>query len=271
MDEKPRQVGTEPVSDLNVLAQKIAALAAVDEVFEAGARVVSRAGQPAPVAAILREIDDTILERNLEFAAGENTVNLIISGRRLRGVLSASPTPKDASSVIGHMLSRDEPDVLSATCELLHTLFDLQTEVTVKSLPPEPFGKGGDRGISARSLAEIWQIDLDETPQPPMVRFLAANVGAISAMLHVSDGETVANSGDSDALETIWDTQVLAFQKSQKAYRTADDGPQLICLEGALADDTAAAFALAGDDVALIAYQPDHLAAMLASWHAITG
>ena len=194
-----------------------------------------------------------------------------VSGRRLRGVLSASPTPKDASSVIGHMLSRDEPDVLSATCELLHTLFDLQTEVTVKSLPPEPFGKGGDRGISARSLAEIWQIDLDETPQPPMVRFLAANVGAISAMLHVSDGETVANSGDSDALETIWDTQVLAFQKSQKAYRTADDGPQLICLEGALADDTAAALALAGDDVALIAYQPDHLAAMLASWHAITG
>ncbi len=259
------------MSELNALAQKLNALTTTREVFDAGDRVISKSGVPAPINAILNEIDNTILERNLAFTTDSSTINLIVSGRRLRGFLTVSPDVPNAVPVLGQTLARDVPDVVQAASKLLSELCASASWMTVRSLPPEPFGSGGDRGISARGLADLWQVEMDETPQPPMARFLGSNATAMAAMMHVSYGHVVSSSGDIDALQSIWDTQVAAFRKSHKQHLNPDDGPQLICLEGALDNGMAAALAVCGGDVALIAYQPDHLGAMLASWRALTG
>jgi hypothetical protein len=252
------------MSDHAELAQKISALAAKDTVFEAGARVISTGGEPNPVSAILNEIDDTILERNLEIRADDAVVNLIVSGRRLRGIAGAS---SGADGVLGQVLSREEPEVVAAVFAVLSELCGQAQRLTARYLPPTAFGKDGERGISVKGLAELWQLDLDETPKPPMERFLRANRAAAVAMLHMRDGELQSSAGDVAALQSILDKQLAEFRASQ----SYGSGTQLICLEGAFSDGTAAALAIHNDDVAVIAYQPAHLGALHASWRAILG
>lgn len=250
------------MNDLADLAQKISALAAKDTVFEAGARVISSGGAPNAIGAILNEIDDTILERDLEVSADGATINLIVSGRRLRGIAAASTGGED---VLGHVLSREEPEVVAAAFALLSEICGDAGRVTVRYLQPRPFGKGGERGISAKGLADLWQVDLDETPKPPMERFLSANGPTAIAMIHMSDGAVKSSAGDVTALQSILDTQVADFRELQ----SLGSGAQLICLEGALSDGTAAALAIHEADIALIAYQPENLGALHASWRAI--
>ena len=255
------------MSDLNALAQKLAALISKGDVFDAGARVISQGGSPSPMAAILAEIDDTILERDLEFKSGSNTANVIVAGRRLRGIYAL--TPSTGNEAIGETISREEPETVQTTFTLLSDFFANADKLTVRSLPPEPFGKGGERGISARGLAELWQVEMDEAPKPPMERFLRANAQIIISLMHVSGGEIASTSGNFDALQTIWTTQVQEFRDKHKNALNGEDGPKLICLEGALDDGSSAALAVVDDDIALLAYQTEHLGALHASWRTI--
>lgn len=255
---------------LDTLARKLAALAKTDDVFEAGARTISVDGTPDPLTAILNEIDDTVLERTLEFKAGETTFALNVSGRRLRGVVFVQPAEKDTASVAGKVLMRDEPQVAQATLALLDSLCASAARVTVISKPPAPFGKGGDRGISAEGLSDLWQAQKPDVLQSPIPRFLTANAGGILAALHLNAGEVIATTGDVAALSTIWDTQVKAFRKMQRKHLSSTEGPQLFCFEGALGNGTAAALALAGDDIALVSYLPDDTGKLLSTWRAVT-
>ena len=59
------------MSDITALTEKLTALAADDEVFVEVARVISPKGGPSAVAAILKEIDATVLERTLVFHMGD--------------------------------------------------------------------------------------------------------------------------------------------------------------------------------------------------------
>lgn len=257
------------MSDLNSLAQKLAALATKGDIFDHGARVISRDGVPSPINALLDVIDETVLERRLDFAAGDAIVSLIAAGRRLRGLLAVSPASNGSSALIGATLSRQEPEVLEMVFAALSETLGTAPQLTVRSLPSEPFGTSGERGIAAIDLAQIWQINMNETPLPPMERFLQANQTVLSAVLHVSAGDVLTSHGDISELQSIWDTQVEAFLQSQEALPSHQDGPQLICLEGALEGDAAAALAVADDDVALLVYDPAQLAALHASWRAI--
>jgi hypothetical protein len=257
------------MSDLNALAQRIDALAAHDDVFEDGARVIAQGGTPAPLMAFLSVIDETVLERRLDFVADKSTISVIAAGRRLRGFLGVSTTTDDAADLIGATLSRQEPAILDKAFAVLSDVIAPAKHLAVRSLPAEPFGTTGERGVSASGLADIWQIDMDEAPLPPMSRFLRANEAAFTSVLHVSAGDILATEGDVAGLQSIWDTQVDTFLRAQKSLPSHKDGPKLICLEGALEGDDAAALALAGDDVALMVYDPAKLGALHASWQSI--
>lgn len=257
------------MSELNALVQKLAALTSGDDVFVGGARVISTGGHPAPLSAILAEIDNTILERDLEIKSDGSTANLIASGRRLRGIYAVTPSSDDA--VIGQIISREEPELTQAAAQLLTRLFGDADQLTVRSLPPEPFGKGGERGISARGLAELWEIQVDEAPKPPMENFLQANSNIIVSLMHVSNDEISSTVGNFETLQTIWKTQVSELRAQHENALSGEDGPKLICLEGALEDGTSAALALIDDELALFAYQTDKLGVLHASWRKIFG
>jgi len=255
------------MSDLNALTRKLAALTAGDAVFEASGRVIFDGDDSAPVASILREVDDTILERTLSFTAGKATINIIAAGRRMRGIESVSPHRDDA--MIGQVLLREEPERVQAVFELLQDLCGDAQKITVRSLPPEPFGKGGERGISAHGLADLWNIETEVVPKPPLEQFLAKNASVFSSLLHVRKGEVLSTSGDIAALQKIWSTQVQAFREAHNKTVKGEVDAQLICLDGAFDDGTSAAMALYEKDIALIAYEAEHFGTMQSSWQRI--
>ncbi len=255
------------MNDLNALAEKISALAAQDVVVSADGRAMEIDDSVSPVAAILREVNDTILERTLVFTSNAITVHAIAAGRRLRGILRV--TPEADAEIVGQILSREEPEAVQSAHELLESLFGDATGMTVQVLPAEPFGKGGERGISAHGLAELWGVDTTQEPKPPMDQFLGVNAGSFKSLLHVRKGEIMKTSGDFAKLQNIWNTQVQAFREAHSKVAKGEAGAQLICLDSAFDDGTSAAMALYEKDVAIIAYQSDHFGKMQSSWQRI--
>ena len=257
------------MSDLNALAQKLNALAAKDDQFDDGTRVISQGGVPAPLTAMLGVIDETVLERRLDFIIDGVIISVIAAGRRLRGLIAMTPTTADATALAGNTLSRQEPVALDSAFAVLSGTLGNASRLTVRSLPTEPFGAGGERGIAAVDLAQMWQINMDEAPLPPMARFLQSNEAYLSAVLHVCAGKVVTSDGDVAGLRQVWDTQVTAYLASTQRLANHEDGPQLVCLEGAFGDGSASAIAMCEDDVALIVYDAARLGMLHASWQSI--
>ena len=251
---------------MNALTEKLSALAAEDAVFVSGARVIAQDGGPVALAAILREIDVTVLERTLVFSIGEVSASLIVAGRRLRGLLSVAGHTDPA---IGQPLSREEPETLQAAGTLMAALCDKASRVTVRAEPMQPFGKGGDAGISAKGRAELWSIDLNAKPLPPVARFLTANATTLGGHILVSGTEVVESKGETEALQLIWDEQVMPLRKAQKAIVSKQAGAQMMCFDGPIGTGTAVAVATAGDDACICAFPSDQIPKLTASWQSI--
>jgi len=260
------------MSDIDALVATLSTLAGKDgESFAHGARVLSQGGTPEPVAAILNAVDDTVLERLLRLDVDGQQIDLIAAGRRLRGIHAAAGADAATQALFGKVLSREEPDVVTAIGEFLTAQCATAQRVSLQSLPPKPFGNGGERGISAAGLAQLWEVGLTAEALPPMRRFLAANANALTATMHVKDGEMQGLSGDYKTLQTIWNQQVIAFREAHAKFQANADEPALICLEGAIESGDAIALAIEGDDVALISCGPEAMGALLSSWRMIAG
>ncbi|MEJ6402971.1 hypothetical protein [Yoonia sp. 2307UL14-13] len=260
------------MTDLTALSTKLAALVAEDDVFtDDGARVISQAGEPAPLAAILREVDDTVLERTLVFGMGEADVHIVVAGRRLRGIVDVAGDAPGIEAVVGEVLSREEPETVQAVGSLLASMGEAAGRITVRSTPTRPIGSSGDAGISASGLADLWIVDMDATPAPAIDRFLTANAEAMLGVLTVTGGKVGNGTGDAAPLQAIWAGQVNDFRARHDKFRQGDDGPVIICLDNAIDGKIGVALALQGDDACLFSYAPDDLPAILSSWAAITG
>ena len=255
------------MSEEDALAQKLAALIASVEIDDSGARVISVDGEPAPITAILREVDDTVLERCLAFDCGDTTITVVAAGRRLRGIVNV--TPQNDAEIIGQVISREEPEGVQAAFDLLQSLCADADKMTVRSLPSEPFGKGGERGISAKGLTELWGVTMDIIPKPPMDKFLSANAATFLSVLHVREGKVVSTSGDVKPLQQIWKSQVDDFRKAHAKMVRGEERAQFVCLESAFDDGTSAALALYENEIALVAYQGENFGKMQSSWQRI--
>lgn len=254
--------------DQTALATKLAALAAKDDVFKDGQRIISQ--DAPPIVAILREIDDTVLERTLVFGIGGTTVHTVVAGRRLRGIVEISGDVPGMEDVVGQVLSREDMETVSALGVIMQHLCQSASSISVVITPARPIGSSADAGVSTGTLAAAWGVDLDAKPASPLSRFMAANAVHFTASLYVVDGQPSQTTGDAAALKTVWEVQVTPFRKRHKSILGKLDVPMLICLENAQ-EGGPIALAFADGEKCLLSYQPDALPDLLASWNAITG
>ncbi|MFQ1701033.1 hypothetical protein ACJ5NV_10595 [Loktanella agnita] len=259
------------MTDMTALANKLAALIAEDEVYIAGARVISQGGDPPALVAILNEIDNTVLERTLLFGIDDVNLSMVVAGRRLRGIAEVSGNLPEAANVIGKPFAREEPEIVHAAGDMLTLLCVAATRVTVRNLPPRPLGGSADAGISAAGLADFWNIDRDAQPAPPMQRFLRANVAHMSAYMWTSRRSLVEEQGNTALLQTVLNDQAAAFRKRHKALVGTQTDPMLVCVEGAAESGAAIAIAYIGVETCVFAYEVADIGAIIASWYAITG
>ena len=259
------------MTELNALAKKLAALTADDAAFvEGGGRVISQGGTPAPLSAILEEIDNTVLERTLTFALGATKLSCSVAGRRLRGIVEIEGDVPGADEIVGQIFSTEESKALDAAGSLLFELCDAAGKVWVTSGPSRPIGASSDVGISAAGLIERWHVDVDATPTPPMERFLLANAKKVTGFAHVIDGSVEEINGESEELLRIWDDQIADFRKRYKTLFAKQEGPMLICLDDVLEGKFGAALALIDEEACVFSYEPENLPVILRSWTQIT-
>lgn len=258
------------MSDQSALVSKLMALADDGSSFVGSARVISLAGVPGPLAAIVDEIDTTVLERALVFDIDGVVLRMAVAGRRLRGVIDISGVPHSAKAVMGKVLSQDDPATVKAVGALLSDLCNNAKQVTVQAHAPEPLGNPSEAGMPASGLASLWQVAPADAPQSKMARFLAANVATITAFVRSVDGTVTASQGDTDRLDPIWRDQFTAFRKRQRAIFPRQDGPLLVCLDHTPQDGRGIAVAVTGEEACVFAYDPAEISAILASWRLIT-
>jgi hypothetical protein len=257
------------MSDLTALAEKLASLHSGTDIFENGTRVIAQGGVPSGMAALVRAIDDTVLERTLEIMTGTHIVTLVVAGRRLRGITGVVPAKGKSARLVGEPLARDDHKTLEAVGALLTELLSAAPRITLRSLPAERFGKSGDRGVAAKTLIDVWNIDMDAAPLPPVQRFLRGNDGVLKAYVHLSGGEIVDSDGDISGLQAVLDDQLDDFLATRLKLSGNAEGPQLMSLEGALPGDKALALAQSEDDMILLIYEPTALGQIHASWQAV--
>lgn len=289
------------MSDLTTLSEKLRQLAgAEDDLFADGMRLILANGERPPLAAILDAIDDTVLERRLHLEIDGKSIDLIAAGRRLRGIAAADEASGDDMAVIGQSLSREDPEMLSSVGQMLARRCTGARRIALRSLPAEPFGDGGERGVGARRLFELWEAEIaaaepgaadsasdtapaddasdgasDATDGSLIVQFLAKCAPASQASLYFVDDEIVTETGAkaaaSAALQEIADTQLGAFREAHQRFTAPDAGPLMTCLTGVLADDTAVILVSDAEELALLVSDPGDLGALMDSWRALIG
>lgn len=254
--------------DQSAIATKLAALAAKNDVFKDGQRIINN--DVPPLVAILREIDDTVLERTLVFNIGDTVLHAVVAGRRLRGIVEISGDVPDADDVVDQVLTRDNMETVTALGDILKQLCAPVPKVTVAIHAVRPLGSSADAGLQTTTLASLWGVDLDAKPMSALSRLLSANAAQITASFHVVDGQPPQTTGDAAPLVAIWDTQVTPFRKKHKSILGKWEGPMLICLGNAV-QGSPVALAISDGEKCLLRCDPDALPDLLATWNAVTG
>jgi hypothetical protein len=266
----PATKGPPTVTDHSLLVTRLMALAANDSVFIGGARVLSQAGAPAPLTAMIAEIDATVLARTLVFDIDGVVLRMAVAGRRLRGLIDIAGISPSATALTGRVLAQDDIATTKTLGAFLADLCKDAQQVTVRSHPAEPLGTPSEAGIPAASLAGLWQVVDHGTGQSRMARFLAVNSPMIFAFIHATAGVITSMQGDTAKLDPIWREQFAAFRKRQQAIFAHQDGPLLVCLDGGSGDGHGVAIAMTGDEASVFAYESAAISTILTSWHRIT-
>jgi hypothetical protein len=254
------------VMDKQTLSQKLAALAAEDESFENGLRVVSDGVTPPVLTAILTEIDMTVLPRKLTFQIGGSEISLVAGGRRLCGLVKVSKDIKGVMGVLGKVVSRDEPEVIEGLFDIIGQFAASAGQMTVVSDDPVAMGGQSDEGLSAQSLADHWDVDLHPQPPTPMIAFARACGDLVSAWVVLNDDTDNKTGGDG---------ATLAVLKAAIAEKWADFSGSVdqlagesgfICLNDALSDAGSVAILKGPSEAAILCYASQNMAQLHSLW-----
>lgn len=141
--------------------------------FSPGARrVIAVAEGGNPLAAVLREVNETILGRSLQFNAdGKASLTMDVAGRRILRMTDASGV-EGADSCLGvKVLSEANRDDLAG---LLVAFAGGKTEMSVVARPLERSSEGMSVGLPVALLADVLGVDLNQTAEDDRAKAEAA-------------------------------------------------------------------------------------------------
>lgn len=213
------------MSDERRLAESAGKLASAGRA-QAGPRELAMKGN-SPLPAILREIDETLLPRSLEFRRADGRVRLTAGNRRLVSVTGVRAGSDVEDSLIGQELTRPGADVLGLLRDLLVSALSRPGVLTVTAEQLSDGAPAFSAGVTATSLASAWKIDLykstddgEKTPASPFDGFLDAAKSNAIGWVRLQSATPTESGGDAGLVERL-----TAFAK---AAQTASfhPGPQ---------------------------------------------
>lgn len=165
------------------------------------------------LAALVTEIDETILPRRLTLATGEAELHIAVANRRLQALLAPAPAVDGAEALAGQPLPDAEDPGVPALKEVLLNAFAKAGPVTVQGRRLDvPFAS--DIGVPANLLARAWATGEAATlkalsPEEAMTAFLEG-LGERVSWLRIN-GEEVADQGGSEDRLAMLGEQAAIF------------------------------------------------------------
>lgn len=144
------------------IVARLTALQAAAQVAPGGARVIAAVSDPSPIAALLREMNETILGRSLRFESGGGaSLTLEVAGRRALRLTDASGLPGAEACLAAGVLEDENKDEL---IKLFQALAVPRSELRVTSLPMGQAGELVSVGLPVALLADLLLIELNGVP-----------------------------------------------------------------------------------------------------------
>ena len=252
--------------DKQTLAQKLAALSSDGESFENGLRVVSDGVEPPILTAILNEVDMTVLPRKLTFKMNASEISFVAGGRRLRGLVQASKDIKGVVGVLGKSVSREDPEILDGLHDIIAQFTSTAGQMTVVSDEPDAMGGQSDAGLTAQSLAELWEVDLNAAPPTPMIGFIRSCGDLVTAWVVMSDESDNKTGGDGATLSVLKSAIAEQWSDFSNSVEQLTGESGFVCLNDALKDAGSVAIVTGADEAAVLCYQSTNMADLHGKW-----
>lgn len=202
------------MKDTRRLSDRIGKLARA-ETADAAGRLVEPGADGTALAAILREVDETVLPRRLVFRRDDGVLTVLASNRRLISVDTAEgPGAGVAADILGVVLNRPDVAMLGQLRAALSASLPGTGPIRVRSLPPTERIADFASGTTAAALALAWGVDLSPpaadlaappapAPGTPLDGFLASVGGTARAWLRLDAGSVVGNGGEQDLVARL--------------------------------------------------------------------
>ncbi len=229
------------MSDNRGLIGKLLKLGAAEATDRDGWRRIGRPLDRDPLAAVLREIDETQLPRELSFRNDQGQELRVEAGnRRLRRIVSASVAGSGpAGALLGQQLVHASDIEIDAIGDLLRAFQPGDREVWVHSeqLPQE--GDRAQTGVAAAALAGAFSVDLDDRTDANLQHAFEAFVAELNALssawIRYEAGKQAAASEPvtDTAWRDRWDAEDVA------RFQVADDPvgfAPILCILGSGVD-----------------------------------
>ncbi|MGB8621588.1 MAG: hypothetical protein WCD16_02105 [Paracoccaceae bacterium] len=260
------------MKDGRKLKEKLDRLGGATDVAAGRSRTLSAADPDGLIAAILREIDDTMLGRELDFRneRGE-LIGLDVSGRRLLRVRAVSPDALGSrfGGYIDVPVSDPGDKAVRSLLDVLKVFADGTRTISVEPRKLSRRPKNSETGCAAEGLSAAWSLALSSSvnaaPGDPIEAFLVSCKDLATSWIMIDGDKTADLHGDQARVRHL-----VAIAAEGIDLPPCSDGSGAIanCIIFRGADNNHEALLYAEDsDLALIMTFPNaHLARIMSLW-----
>ena len=232
-------------------------------------------GKPEQLlAAVVSEIDETILSRELRFSSEESSFVIAVANRRLQALISADPDQGNSRALAGNALTDAEDEALPKVMEVLTGLLSTSSLWEISSRRQSGSGFPSDVGVPSGPLARAWQLKPSgegrSNPEATLADYLGSIDKDVTAWLLI-EGEEVKNQSGPEAVVAGLGNQAAVFldgyfSKKETLFQ-GETGPSGLVFAGN-ADADAVLFLDCGNSMAFVMSNARGVATLAQDWQA---
>jgi hypothetical protein len=264
------------MSDGDRLNRTLAKLGAASAAPGAEGRELAPGGEAGGdlLAAVLTEVDETILARRLNFHTDTGTRFACEAyGRRLLSLVQPLPDEVTGAALSGRPLDGLEEEEIALLRRVFEELLDGATRLTVIADPLPEARDPALLGMAAARLAETWGLELGgglpPDPAAALDRILDACASAAVAWMRLDENATAAEGGSEAGLAKLSTFASAGLDAFRARERTEGTEPRCVVLGRQDAGGALLVVAEAAGQTVLMLLQPAELKHMTAAWRSV--
>lgn len=216
------------MSEFARLEEKLAKLRARERAPDEK-RKARGAGADALLGAIVTEIDETILPRQLSFETPGGTIHLAVANRRLQALLPPAPSSIPAD-LAGHALPDAEDPKLAELGAALKGLLENAETLAISAVRLKS-AFASDIGVPSSQLPRVWSVAEPKAVSASDVlgQFLSGLDTETVAWLRIEGEEVTGQGGSDDRVAALSEAAAVFLDGYFSKFETAFREPSYSC------------------------------------------